>query len=121
MPGAKLIEESGDEDDSDDDDCATFIPFKGDPELIGEYISAMGADGDNAIRVINDDAAALTWEIVIPPSQLQSGKNRDGGPLKIGVICEAKKEDLPTLQRVNVEEYPWSENVVGEWDSWVEE
>lgn len=121
MPGAKLEYGSDDDsnDDSDDSDgCENFEhePLRGNRELISDYISAMGGDADQGIRVVNDDIAALTWEIVIPPAQLNGG----GGQLDIGVLCKENKEDLPTLDRVDVEAGPWEENSVGDWDSWVE-
>ncbi|KAJ5908754.1 hypothetical protein N7495_001436 [Penicillium taxi] len=126
MPGAKLVEDDDDDDDddsaedSDDDDddyCGTgHENFKNNHELINEYITAMGADATTAIRIVNDDAATLEWEIVIPPAML----NSNNGGLSIGTVCKQSKSQLPTLENVAVESYPWTENVKGDWDTWIE-
>ncbi|KAJ5570507.1 uncharacterized protein N7459_009937 [Penicillium hispanicum] len=118
MPGAKLEYGSGyDSDSSENCDDYTHEPLKGNRQLISDYILAVGGDADQGIRVIHDDSSLLAWEILIPPAQL----NGNSGQLDIGVVCKKNKEDLPTLERVDVEAGPWEENSVGDWESWLEE
>lgn len=115
MPPARVEYGSGFEtDDSETCDDYTEEWLRGDRKLIGDYISAVGGDADHGIRVIWDDGSILNWEIIIPPAQL----NGRGGQLDIGVVCKKNKEDLPTLERVDVEADPWEKNSKGDWDSW---
>lgn len=116
MPAGKLVPDEDVDSDDSDEECEIHESFKNDQDSINEYLHAMNADTQLAIRIIYDEpAAALQWEILIPPAQL----NTNNGQLGIGVVCKDKKEELPTLQRVDVEAHPWDQNFVGQWDSWV--
>lgn len=91
--------------------------------IIAEYLEAMDADIDSGIRIIRDPdeyTRFMEFEVLIPPSRM----NHNDGRLSLGVECKQTIEELELamdnseLPTPDYREDPWTENIVGQWDTW---
>lgn len=105
------------DEDSDGEDCGDYERLEDNPDLIDQYLTAVGASEDDAIRIVYDEyviGSESEYEIIIPPSLL----NGNGGGLSITTTCvaEAQKDTLPQSE-VDLEAWPW-DNALGSWETW---